>query len=60
MVERLIKDSDVMELANKLGDLETDDMIVELKKLGFKSFNNIDRISYILRISKEKGRIVIS
>jgi len=60
MVERRIKDSDVMELANKLGDLETDDMIVELKKLGFKSFNNIDRISYILRISKEKGRIVIS
>ena len=47
-------------LREGLGDLETDDMIVELKKLGFKSFNNIDRISYILRISKEKGRIVIS
>ena len=50
-----------MDLANKLGDLELDDMIKELKAIGFKNFDEhyMSRIAYILRASKEKGYLYI-
>jgi hypothetical protein len=61
MVDRDVSDSDVMALANKVGDLELDDMIKELRVMGFKNFDEfyINRIAYILRASKEKGYLYI-
>lgn len=59
MVEKDVSEKDVMALANKVGDLELDDMIKELKAMGFKNFaeHYMSRIAYILRVSKEKGYI---
>lgn len=61
MVERDVSERDVMDLANKVGDLELDDMIKELKAMGFKNFDEhyMSRIAYILRASKEKGYLYI-
>jgi hypothetical protein len=61
MVERNVSEKDIMDLANKLGDLELDDMIKELKAMGFKNFDEhyMSRIAYILRASKEKGYLYI-
>lgn len=56
IIERAISIDDIMALANKIGHLEQDDMISELKKLGFKNFDNIDGVQSVLRLSKEKGK----
>tara|TARA_R110001606_G_scaffold192552_1_gene340257 strand:- start:132 stop:692 length:561 start_codon:yes stop_codon:yes gene_type:complete len=55
MVEKPVRESDVMALANKVGDLEQGEMIIELKKLGFKHFQNIDHVARALKMSKVYG-----
>ena len=59
MVEKSVSQNDVMNLANELGDLETDEMAEELKKRGFNHFKNIDRVASVLRMSKKYGKITI-
>jgi hypothetical protein len=59
MVERAVGIDKIMELANMVGHLEESDMIIELKKLGFKSFKNIDHVGIVLRVSKETGKYYV-
>lgn len=55
MVQIPVNESDIMKLANKLGHLKEDEIIVELKKMGFKHFQNIGHVTAVLKLSKDKG-----
>lgn len=57
LIREDISESDVMELANKVGDLSIEDMTRELKNMGFKHFQNMDRVFWVLKLSKEKGEL---